>query len=117
MAWSKGGFIGREALVAQKARGVPTSRLVHVLLDRPEPHLLGHEPVFCGGVCVGHVRAASYGHALGASVGLAVISHPEGVSADWLTAMRFEVQVNDTRVGARLSLRPFYDSDGARLRL
>ena len=117
VGWSKGNFIGREALIAQKALGVPTSRLVHVLLERPEPHLLGHEPVFCGGACVGHVRAASFGHALGASVGLAAISHPEGVSADWLAAMRFEVQVNDTRVGAGLSLRPFYDPDGVRLRL
>ena len=117
VAWSKANFIGREALVAQKALGVPKSRLVHVVLDDAEPHLHGHEPVFCGGECVGHVRAGSFGHALGASIGLAAINHPEGISADWLAAMRFEVQVNDTRAGARLSLRPFYDPDGARLRL
>jgi glycine cleavage system T protein len=116
VAWDKGDFIGRAALEAIKAQGVPDTRLVQVLLDRSDPMLLGHEPVFANGDCVGHLRSGSYGHALGASVGIATISHPGGVSAGWLADTAFEVLVNDTRVGAHLSLRALYDPDGARVR-
>ena len=116
VAWAKGDFIGRAALVAHRALGVPKTRLVQVMLDQAEPLLRGHEPIFSSARCVGYVRAGSFGHALGVSVGIATVSHPDGVNADWLAAGRFDIQVNDARVGATLSLRPFYDPDGIRLR-
>ena len=52
----------------------------------------------------------------GASVGLAVVEHEAGVTADWLQAGGFEVDVAGTRVPATLSLRPFYDPDRLRIR-
>ena len=116
VAWAKGDFVGRDALAKIKAKGVLQTRLVQVVLDQADPMLHGHEPVFANGGCVGQVRAGSFGHALGASVGIATISHPEGVSVDWLAGTKFEVQVNDGHFGAGLALRPFYDPDGVRLR-
>src|SRR6185369_194008 len=68
-----GGFLGKDAVVAQKARGPLTKRLVQVLVNDPEPMLFHAEVVRCNGRPCGYVRAASYGHTLGGAVGLAMI--------------------------------------------
>ncbi len=68
-----GGFIGKEALLARKAKGPLQRRLVQVLLKDPAPLMYHAEVVRRDGVPVGYVRAASYGHTLGGAVGLAMI--------------------------------------------
>lgn len=112
-----GGFLGKEAVVAKKARGRLTRRLVQVVLDDPEPLLFHAEPVLRDGVAVGYVRAASYGFTLGAAVGLAMVDgHGEPVTPRWLRAGRWEVEVAGRRVPARASLKPLYDPTSARVR-
>jgi glycine cleavage system aminomethyltransferase T len=54
-------FIGCDTILAQKAAGILTKRLVSVLLDDPDPLLMGDEPVFLNGVAIGYVRAGAYG--------------------------------------------------------
>ena len=68
-----GGFIGRDAVLAQKAEGPLRRRLVQVRLVDPEPLMHHAEVVHRDGVAVGYVRAASYGHTLGGAVGLAML--------------------------------------------
>ena len=68
-----GGFLGKEAVVAQKAAGPLKRRLVQILLKDPEPLLFHAEIVKRDGMPVGYIRAASYGHTLGGAVGLAMI--------------------------------------------
>jgi glycine cleavage system aminomethyltransferase T len=115
IAWDKpGGFVGREALQAR--RGDRCARMVHVLLDDPEPLLHGGEPLLRDGAWVGYVRAGDFGHTLGRSVGLAVAEHDDGVTSDWLAQGGFEVDVAGTRHAACVSLRPFYDPDRLRVR-
>ena len=114
--FNKGDFVGREALVAQKAKGVLTKRLVAVKLNETDPLLLGNEPVWFGDVALGYIRAGAFGHTLGAAVGLAMIEHADGVTADFLKANCFEVECNDRRIAATLSLAPFYDPKSERVR-
>lgn len=115
IAWDKpGGFVGRDALVAR--RGDRSARMVHVLLDDPEPLLHGGEPLLRGGEWVGYVRAGDFGHTLGRSVGLAVAEHEAGVTPAWLAEGGFEIDVAGTRHPATVSLRPFYDPDRLRIR-
>ncbi len=114
--FDKGDFIGREALVVQKARGAPARRLVQFLLEDPEPLLLHHEPILCDGRYCGYIRAGAYGHTLGASVGLGVVEHEKGVTAEFLRAHRFEIEINDRRVGAVVSIAPMYDPKSERVR-
>jgi 4-methylaminobutanoate oxidase (formaldehyde-forming) len=113
---TKPDFIGRAALLAQKAGGPLKRRLVQVLLHDPEPLLFGNEPILCDGVDVGYVRAGAFGPTLGASVGLGMVEHAGGVTADYLRAHRFEVEVNDRRYPATASLSPLYDPKGERVR-
>ncbi len=110
-----GGFIGREALVAQKARGV-TKRLVQFALDDPEPLLYHNEPIYRDGERVGYLTSASFGHTLGRSVGLGYVRNECGVDAAFVNAGQYEIEVADTRFKARASLKPMYDPGGERMR-
>lgn len=113
---SKPDFIGRDALLTQKAAGKLTKRLVSVRLNDPEPLLMGEEPVYLKDKAIGYVRAGAYGHTLGASVGLAMIEVAAGVTAAFLSSNRFQVLVNDRFFEATLSLAPFYDPQSTRVR-
>ena len=86
-----GGFIGREALVALRETAPYRSLLVSIRVDDPEVLLYGNEPVQVDGRWVGYVRAAAFGATVGASVGLAMVECPEGVTDEWLASGRFEV--------------------------
>ncbi len=90
--------------------------MVAVLLTDPEPLLHGGEPLLHDGEWVGYIRAGDFGHTLGASVGLAVVEHPDGVTGDWLKQGGFEVDIAGTRFEATLQLRPLYDPDRERIR-
>ena len=109
-------FIGRDAVVAQKAAGPLTRRLVQVLLTDPEPLLFHAELVLRDGKPVGYVRAASYGHTLGGAVGLAMVEGAEPITAAWFEATDWQVEVAGRLVPARASLRPLYDPANAKIK-
>ena len=104
-----GGFIGRQALLERRAQAPYDSLLVSVLVDDPQTMLFGNEPVLCEGTWIGYVRAAAYGHTLGGAVGLAMVEHKGGVTADWLRSARFEVATPGGPRPATLSSAPLYD--------
>ena len=70
VAWDKpGGFIGRDALLAQKAAGPLKRRLVQVMLEDASdaaPLLYHEEPIVRDGVIVGSIRSGAWGHRLDA---------------------------------------------------
>jgi 4-methylaminobutanoate oxidase (formaldehyde-forming) len=112
-----GGFIGRDAVLAQREAGPLTRRLVQVRLLDPEPLMHHAEVVHRDGVAVGYVRAASYGHTLGGAVGLAMLDADGPLTADWLSSGDWQVDVAGVRVPATTSLRPMYDPGNARIRM
>jgi len=112
-----GGFIGREAVLAQKAAGPLTRRLVQVLLGDPEP-LMHHAEVVCrNGRPAGYIRAASYGFTLGGAVGLAMIDADEPVNQKYLDSGEWTVRIGDAVYPARMSLRPMYDPSSKRVHM
>jgi len=111
-----GGFIGREAAVAQKETGPPRRRLVQVLVEDPEPLMFHAEVVRRNGEAVGYVRAASYGFTLGGAVGLAMIEAGEPVTTAYVEDGTWEVEIAGRRYPAVASLRPLYDPNNERVR-
>jgi 4-methylaminobutanoate oxidase (formaldehyde-forming) len=109
------GFIGKEAVLAQKARGPLTRRLVQVLVKDPQPLMFHAEVVRRDGVAVGYVRAASYGHTLGGAVGLAMIEPKVVVDEAYLASGRWEVDIAGTLYPAVVSARPLYDPQMTRI--
>ncbi|MEM7096460.1 MAG: FAD-dependent oxidoreductase [Actinomycetota bacterium] len=116
VAWDKpGGFIGREALLAEKETGLDR-RLVQFKLDDPEPLLYHDEPILRNGELVGHTTSGMYGHTVGAALGMGYVHAPiEMPRADVLDA-DFHIRVNGTVVPATASYRPFYDPTSERVR-
>jgi 4-methylaminobutanoate oxidase (formaldehyde-forming) len=111
-----GGFLGQEAVAAQRAQGPLTRRLLQVLVTDPEPMLFHAEPVLRDGVPVGYLRAGSYGHTLGGAVGLAMVQAGEPLDQAWLDGGDWEVDIAGRRHPARASLRPLYDPGNARIK-
>jgi glycine cleavage system T protein len=108
-------FIGREALLEQRQH-VPTKRLVQFRLLASDPVLFHDEPIVMDGKRIGLLTSGSYGHTLGAAIGMGWVRHPDGVTPDLLRAARFEIEIAGERHPAEASLRAFYDPTGARMR-
>jgi len=119
-AWDKpGGFVGREAVLAQKASGPLRKRLVQVMLDDASPSapLLYHEePIVRDGVIVGSIRSGAWGHRVGRSIGMGYVSCEAGVTPEWLASGRWEVEVACRPFAARVQLQPWYDPGNQRIR-
>ena len=135
LAWKKaGGFIGREALVEQRERGVQRL-LVALALERSDRLLYHNEPIWRDGVLVGRITSGMFGHTVGAALGLGYVSNRDGsdidstsaggstcarggasLAAAWIAQGTYEVEVAAERVPARASLRPFYDPASERVK-
>lgn len=110
------GFIGRDALLRQKERGL-RRRLVHVALDDPLSLLYHNEPMWLDGKLVGRITSGMFGHTIGKCLGMGYVENPRGiVDAAFLGSGRFEVEVAGERIAARATLRPFYDPANNRVK-
>ena len=117
LAWNKpGGFVGLEPLARQREAGV-RRRLVAVALERTDRLLYHNEPIWRNGELVGKISSGMFGHTLGTALGLGYLANGgAAVSAEWIGTGHYEVEVAAERVPARVSLRPFYDPAGERVR-
>ncbi|HVE50149.1 MAG TPA: FAD-dependent oxidoreductase [Casimicrobiaceae bacterium] len=111
-----GGFVGREAVLAQKSRGPLRKRLVQILVKNPEPMMFHAEIVKRNGRALGYVRAASYGHTLGGAVGLAMFEADEPIDQAYLDRGRFEVDIAGRAYPAIASLKPLYDPSMSKIK-
>jgi 4-methylaminobutanoate oxidase (formaldehyde-forming) len=112
-----GGFIGRDAVLAQKAKGPLRRRLVQVLLNDPEPLLFHAEIVTRNGVPAGYIRSASYGFTLGGAVGLAMIDADLPITQSYLDEGEWSVRIGNATYQARASVRPLYDPASKRVQM
>jgi 4-methylaminobutanoate oxidase (formaldehyde-forming) len=111
-----GGFIGRDALVAQKAEGL-RKRLVQFRLADNDRLLYHNEPIWRDGVIVGSITSGMYGHHVDASLGMGYVARADGLAdRDWILSGVYEIEVAGERVGATASLEPFYDPKSTRPR-
>jgi glycine cleavage system aminomethyltransferase T/glycine/D-amino acid oxidase-like deaminating enzyme len=107
-------FIGRQSLLKQKANGL-TRRLVTFVLQDPEPVLWGSEPIYRNGQPVGYTTSGSYGHTLGAAIGMGYVRNQAGVTPDFIRAGKYEIGVNGRRYPATPHLRAPYDPERKRI--
>ena len=107
-----GGFIGREALLKEKAAGSAKRLLQFRLLD-PQPLLYHNEPIWHRDTLVGHVTSGAYGHTLGGAIGMGYVDTakvPDPAEGD------FSIEVAGERIPAEASSTPMYDPAGRRIR-
>ena len=110
----KSSFIGRDALLRARDKGIERRMLAFALED-PDPLLLHDEPIWRDDRLVGRSTSGAYAHSLGCALALGYVEWgPEDRSAD-LHASRWEIEIARRRYPARASLRPFYDPKSERL--
>jgi len=122
-----GGFVGRESVLAMKARsklkngGMP-KRMINIFCETDADNVLFHhgEIVRRNGVAVGEIRAGSYGHTLGGCVGLCMAESQDGepITKKYLEEGKWTVEVGGSgehRCEARL--QPFYDPLNKRINI
>ena len=110
-----GNFIGRDAVLSRKQRGL-SRRLLQIKLEDPGPLLYHNEPIWRDGALAGYLASANYGHYLGPAIGLGYVGCTPDQSAADLLASRYEIEVAGTRVPATASLKPMYDPKSERMR-
>jgi 4-methylaminobutanoate oxidase (formaldehyde-forming) len=110
-------FLGREAVEKARAEG-PRRKLVSLVLADQDALIWGGELVLRNGVAAGQVTSGAWGETLGAPVGLGYLRHHGGetVTADYLRAGAYEVNVGGQRVAATVHLRPPLDPAGDRVK-
>ncbi len=111
------GFLGKDAVVAQKAGGPLRKKLLQILVKDPEPMMFHAEIVHRDGKPLGYIRAASYGHTLGGAVGLAMIEADQPIDGKWIEAGTWEVDIAGTRYPAIASLKPLFDPENKKIKV
>jgi glycine cleavage system aminomethyltransferase T/glycine/D-amino acid oxidase-like deaminating enzyme len=112
-----GGFIGLEALQAQKEVGL-TRRLVMFALDDATPLLYHNEPICRDGAIVGRISSGMFGHHLGKSLGMGYVEcQTQGEAPDAILQGKYEIEVAGVRYSAQPSLAPLYDPSSARIKV
>ncbi len=96
-------FIGRAALLAQRAAGV-RKRLVMLALD--DAYAWGGEPILREGKPVGELTSAGFSTLLGRVIGMGYVRRDGVIDREWLQAGRYGVDIAGKVVAARLLARP-----------
>jgi glycine cleavage system aminomethyltransferase T/glycine/D-amino acid oxidase-like deaminating enzyme len=107
VALDKPAFVGREALLRQRERGL-ARRLVQFTLDDPDAYAWGGEPILMDARQVGEVTSAGYSRALGRSVafGYAMARNADSALTDaMILGARYAVDIAGNQTPATVHLR------------
>jgi glycine cleavage system aminomethyltransferase T/glycine/D-amino acid oxidase-like deaminating enzyme len=108
--WKKGGFVGREALLARNERPLER-RLACLTLDRPGDVVLGREPILDDGRVVGYVASANTGYSVSGHIAYAYL--PAALAQP---GQRLAVEYFGKHLPATVAAEPLFDPTGSRLK-
>jgi sarcosine dehydrogenase len=112
---SKIPFLGRESLEKQ-AREPLKKWLCGFLTNDPAVMLFGRETIYRDGERVGWLASGGFGHTLKTNVGYGYVRQLAGISRDYLSAGKYELDVATERIACSLHLAPLYDPKMERVR-
>ena len=103
---NKEDFIGKEALLAQKEKGI-TRKLVMFTIDDEMPLIYHDEPIYKNGEIVGENTHGAFAYKLGRSMGMFYISSPDEnpITDEWILDGQYEIEVEDKRYPITLHLK------------
>ncbi len=108
-------FLGRGA--AEKTANAPLrKRLMTFTVEDPAILLSGRETIYRNGERVGYLTSGGWGYTVNANIGLGYVRNPDGVSEDYLTSARYELEVATVRVPAKLHTGVLYDPTMSRIK-
>jgi 4-methylaminobutanoate oxidase (formaldehyde-forming) len=92
-------FIGRDALLRQRAEGVH-KKLLLFRLDDPGAFPWGGEPILMNGTSVGELTSAGYSRKHGRALGMGYVRHDHALSGDDWLAASYEIDIAGERYRA-----------------
>jgi 4-methylaminobutanoate oxidase (formaldehyde-forming) len=107
---NKGDFVGRQALLKQKAEGLQRKLCCLTLAD-PAAIAIGNEPVRSSDQVVSWVTSGGYGYSVGKSIAYAYLPIELAVVD---TAL--DVEIIGERIGAVVAREPLWDPKGERIK-
>jgi dimethylglycine dehydrogenase len=107
--FEKGDFIGRDALLRQRDRGIERG-LACLVIDAADAYPHEYEPILSGGETIGYVAAGGYGHVVEKTIALAYLP-----TAYLEPGTELEVTIVGDRRAARVVEQPLYDPKNERL--
>jgi dimethylglycine oxidase len=107
---NKGEFIGREALLKQKAEGLKRKLCCLTLAD-PALIPIGNEPVRSEDQVLSWITSGGYGYSVGQSIAYAYLPIEHAVIG---TAL--DVEIIGERIGAVVAREPLWDPKGERIK-
>jgi dimethylglycine dehydrogenase len=111
IAFDKGDFIGREAVLRAREAGAAAQCLVTLEVDAVDADTSGYEPVWHQGRRVGFVTSGGYGYTVGKSLALALVSRDFAGEGTALS-----VHIVGTERPARVIASSPYDPEGKAMR-
>ena len=112
VAFDKGDFIGREAALKEKEQNTAPQRLVTLEVDADGADGSGYEPIWNDGKRVGFITSGGYGHTVGKSLAMALVT-PEMMEA----GTELSTHIVGVERGARVIESSPYDPSGSVMRL
>jgi dimethylglycine dehydrogenase len=109
VAFDKGDFVGRNALLRQRERGVERA-LACLVVDAADADPHGYEPILAGDEVIGYVAAGGYGHTVEKTIALAYLP-----AAYLEPGTELEMKILGARRSARVVEQPLYDPKNERL--
>ncbi|HEX6137265.1 MAG TPA: glycine cleavage T C-terminal barrel domain-containing protein, partial [Casimicrobiaceae bacterium] len=105
VALDKPAFIGREALLRQRERGL-SRRLVQFTPDDPAAFPWGGEPILMDGRNIGELTSAGYSRKLGRAVAMGYARSDGVLTDEAILRARYEIDIAGTRFAATPHLVP-----------
>ena len=103
-------------LLARRESGIPKRRLLQFRLENTDRLLYREEPIWVNGKRAGAITSGMYGHRVDASLGMGYMRADEPITADWIAAQKFEIEIGWQRYEAHAQLAPFYDPKSERIK-
>jgi 4-methylaminobutanoate oxidase (formaldehyde-forming) len=113
---SKTDFIGREALLKQKAEGLERKLVLFAVKDA-EPLIYHDEPIYRNGELVSENTHGAYSHVMGRSIGMCYIENTQGITDEWILDGSYEIEVEDERFPIEIYLKAFYDPKNQKIKM
>jgi glycine cleavage system aminomethyltransferase T/glycine/D-amino acid oxidase-like deaminating enzyme len=100
-------FIGRQALLEQKAKGT-RKRLVMLTLDDADAYAWGGEPILREGKPVGELTSAGWSTTLNRMVGMGYVRSQAPIDLAWIKAGKYALDIAGAVGSATLLTRPAF---------
>ena len=108
-------FQGRQAIERAATERQPRL-LAGFTIEDPHALLFGRETIYRDGVAVGWLGSGGFGYTIGRPIGYGYVRAAAGVDREFVLAGAYELEIAGERVPAQVSLAPFHDPRGLRVR-